>query len=210
MLLWSLASSLPSSLVGLTDKFASLGNSLGGSFAASSAVTGSVGQLWNQTKIDEGEGNGVGGHGHGHVVFEEGLRDRIGEYIFKDSVKGLGQESQLVLKNGVEKDGWSDWKDVDLLAPRLVDAVRSAAGAGAAGGDGNGGGVKLKIDIFFAEKDLMIGDAETKGPKWFEKCWSEVEGVEFSSEVVKGSDHDKVWDLRWGAMEKVFRRMTTD
>jgi hypothetical protein len=66
------------------------------------------------------------------------------------------------------------------------------------------------VDVFFAEKDIMIGDAGTKGNKWFEACWRDVDGVEFASETVKGSDHDHVWDLRWDVMERVFKIMTRE
>ncbi len=181
---------LPSSLVSQTGKFASLGNALAPSIGASVAVSSSVVQLWSQPKA-------LSGREGADVAFEESLREGLGEYVFAGSVAGLGLECQVLLRNGVEKDGWADWKDIDELAPRLVDAVR-------------GVGIEtLKVDVFFAEKDVMIGDAGTAGPRWFEKCWTGVEGVEFRSEVVKGSDHDRVWDLRWDAMEEMFKRWRT-
>jgi hypothetical protein len=69
------------------------------------------------------------------------------------------------------------------------------------------GGARLKLDVFLAEKDNMIGDTGTKGNRWFEACWRDVGGVEFASETVKGPDHGCVWDLRWDVMERVFRTM---
>lgn len=191
MLIWSLASSLPRSLIAQTDKMATFVNStLGPALGVSAAVSGSVLQLWSQAKPIGREGPDVG--------LEEGVRDRVMEHVFVGSVRGLGQETQLLLRNGVEKDGWSDWGDFDVLAPRLAEAVRGV------------GGPWLKVDVFFAEKDNMIGDAGTKGSKWFEACWRDVDGVEFASETVKGSDHDRVWDLRWDVMERVFKTMTRE
>lgn len=191
MLLWSVVSSLPRSLVSKTDKLATFVNStLGPMLGVSAAVSGSVLQLWSQTRPTGREGP--------DVDFEEGLRRRIAEHVFESSVRGLGQEAQVLLRNGVEKDGWSDWGDFDVLAPRLAEAVCGS------------GGARLKLDVFFAEKDNMIGDAGTKGNKWFEACWNEVDGVDFTSEIVKGSDHDSVWDLRWDVMERVFKTMTQE
>lgn len=191
MLLWSLASSLPRSVVAQTDKMAIFVNStLAPAMGVSAAVSGSVLQLWAQAKPTGREGP--------DVDLEEGMRNRLMEHVFTGSVRGLGQETQVLLRNGVEKDGWSDWGDFDVLAPRLAEAVR------------NVGGVTLKVDVFFAEKDMMIGDAGKKGNRWFEACWQDLDGVEFASETVKGSDHDRVWDLRWDVMERVLKTMTRE
>ncbi|EXJ85984.1 hypothetical protein A1O1_06353 [Capronia coronata CBS 617.96] len=190
MRVWSLASSLPRSLIAQTDKMAVLVNSLGPAVGVSSAVSGTVLQLWSQAEPSGREGP--------DVDLEEGLRDRVPKHVFADSVRGLGQETQVLLRNGVEKDGWSDWGDFDVLAPRLAEAVRRV------------GGARLKVDMFFAEKDNMIGDAGSKGPRWFEACWRDVDGVDFASETVKGTDHDHVWDLRWDVMERVFKMMTQE
>ncbi|ETI29176.1 hypothetical protein G647_01629 [Cladophialophora carrionii CBS 160.54] len=189
VLIWSLASSLPRSVVAQTDKMATLVNStLGPALGVSAAVSGSVPQLWPKAKPTGCEGP--------DIDLEEGIRDRVGKRVFAGSVRGLGQETQVLLRNGVEKDGWSDWGDYDVLAPRLAEAVRGV------------GGATLKVDVFFAEKDNMIGNAGDKGNRWFEACWRDVDGVEFTSETVKGADHDRVWDLRFGVMERVFKTMT--
>lgn len=188
MVLWSLAASLPRSLVAQTDKLVTFVNStLGPVLGVSATVSGSVLQLWTQAKP-------LGRQGP-DVDLEKGVRDRLAEHIFAGSVRGLGQETQVLLRNGVEKDGWSDWGDFDVLTPRLAEAVRGAGGAG------------LKVDVFFAEKDNLIGDAGTKGGRWFEECWTDVDGVEFTSKILRGSDHDNVWDLQWDVMEIAFKTM---
>ena len=184
-------SSLPASLVSKTDKLASFVNStLRPLLGVSAPISGSMGQLWSQRRAKGREGP--------DVDFEEGLRSRIADHVFESSVRGLGQEAQVLLRNGAEKDGWSDWGDFDVLAPRLAEAVCGA------------GGAKLRVDVFFAEKDHMIGDAGTKGNSWFEDCWNNMDAVCFTSETVKGADHDNVWDLRWGIMERVFKTMIQD
>ncbi|EXJ65244.1 hypothetical protein A1O7_01585 [Cladophialophora yegresii CBS 114405] len=194
MLIWSLASSLPRSVVARTGNMATFVNStLGPVLGVSAAVSGSVPQLWSLAKP-----TGCESEERSDVDLEEDIRDRVAKRVFADSVRGLGQETQVLLRNGAEKDGWSDWGDFDVLAPRLVEAVRAGAGA------------KLKVDVFFAEKDNMIGDAGAKGTRWFEACWRDVDDVEFRSETVKGSDHDRVWDLRFGVMERVFKTMSQE
>jgi len=35
-----------------------------------------------------------------------------------------------------------------------------------------------------------------------------VDGVEFAKETGSGSDLDRVWDLRWDLIERVFKTMT--
>lgn len=190
MRVWSLASALPRSLVAQTDKLARLANTtLSPVMGVSGALASSVVQLWSQPSE-------AAGREGADVAFEEGMRERGAEFVFKGSTKGIGQEVQVLLRNGVEKEGWADWGDFDALAPRLAEAVRSA------------GGARLRVDVYFAQKDHMIGDAGSKGPKWFEACWKDVDGVDFRSETVMGSDHDGVWDLRWDVMERVFKTMT--
>jgi pimeloyl-ACP methyl ester carboxylesterase len=202
MIIMSLASSLPRSLVAKADKMATFVNStLGPVLGVSAAVSGSVMQLWPQTKPSGCEGP--------DVDFEEGVRDRVAERVFEGNVRGLGQETQVLLRKGAAKAGWSDWGDFDVLAPRLAEAVRSVGVGADADADASAGTrPRLKVDVFFAEKDTMIGDAGSKGPTWFEACWRDVDGVEFASETVKGADHDHVWDLRWGVMERVLKTMT--
>lgn len=191
MVIWSMASSLPRSLVAQTGKLATFVNStLGPALGVSAAVSGSMLQFGVRAQRAGREGP--------DVDFEESARERVAEHIFAGSVRGLGQEVQVLLRNGVEKDGWSDWGDFDVLARRLADAVRNA------------GGARLKMDVFFAESDNMIGDADDKGARWFRACWRDVDGVEFASEMVKGSDHDGLWNLRWDVMERVFKTMTRE
>lgn len=191
MLVPSLASLLPRSLVAQTGKLASFANAtFGPAIGVSANFSGSMPRFWPQARLGGREGP--------DVDLEEGVLERMREQIFAGSVLGLGQEMQLLLRNGVEKDGWSDWGDIDVLAPRLAQAVRSVRGAG------------LKVDVFFAEKDNLIGDAGGKGSQWFEACWRDVDGVDFTSEMVKGANHDSVWDLRWDVMERVLKTMTKE
>ena len=194
VLTMSMASLLPRSLVAQAGNVVSFVNShLGPVLGVSAAVSGSVAQLWSSPPSATGrEGP--------DVAFEEGVRDRVVERVFRGNVRGLGQEVQMLLRCGPAFDnGWADWGDYDALAPRLAAAVR-AAGATA----------KLRLEMFYAEKDVMVGDMGTKGPKWFDACWTDVDGVDYVSETVLGADHDHAWDLRWDVMERVFKRMTEE
>jgi pimeloyl-ACP methyl ester carboxylesterase len=192
MPVWSLCASLPSSLIAQTGRMTSFVNStLGPVLGVSAAVSGSVPRPWIRAKSAGREGP--------DVDFEEGIREGVmNQHVFAGNVLGLGQETQVLLRNGAEKCGWSDWGDYDTLAPRLAEAVRGV------------GGARLKVDLFFAEKDYMIGDAGGAGSTWLESCWRDVDGVEFASETVKNADHDGVWDLRWDVMERVFQTMTRE
>ena len=210
MKIWNLASHLPTSLVSQTDRLATFFfSTLAPLTGASAVLSGSVGQLFSQSERKAGRSGA-------DVDFEERIRGQIGKKIFSESVRGLGQEVQVLLRNGVAKDGWGDWGDFDASAPRLVEAIENDRQVGSSADEvapqnaenlPRSEGRTLRMDVFFAEKDNMIGDAGGKGSTWFESCWKDIDGVDFSSEVVRGSDHDSVWDLRWDVMERVLQNM---
>jgi hypothetical protein len=130
---------------------------------------------------------------------EEQLRPHIITRVYADGVKGVGTDAILLMHkvNGTAGHGWSDWGDYDVLVPRLVEILREK-------------GKRLTVDVWYAEKDWMIGDGgESKGAKWFDQCWDEEkcgDVVEYRRAVVKGADHDGIWNLRWGCVQTVFER----
>ncbi|KAK1989625.1 hypothetical protein LX36DRAFT_14506 [Colletotrichum falcatum] len=127
--------------------------------------------------------------------------------VFSESVQGLGQEAILLLKRDGHPGYWGPWGDHDGLVALLAEA-EAELGAAAGGGGGSGGGQRLKVDVYFAEADHMIGAGE--GPRWFEDCWrAERRGglIDFSSRVVPGTDHDGIMDLRFGVFESILRQV---
>ncbi|KAE9382225.1 hypothetical protein N431DRAFT_539622 [Stipitochalara longipes BDJ] len=130
-------------------------------------------------------------------VFDEEIRPVVVDLAYVENVQGLSQEALLFLKRGNAHD-WGPWEDYDRYVPMLADAQKSYRKP-----DSNSR--KLKVDVFFAEADIMIG--ESAGPKWFDECWRESShgpDIEYQSQFVKGADHDGIFNLRWGVVEKIF------
>jgi len=130
-------------------------------------------------------------------VFDEELRPVAVDFAYAENVQGLSQEALLLLKRGNAYD-WGPWEDYDRYVPMLVDAEKAHKKPDSVAEN-------LKIDVFFAETDVMIGNSA--GPKWFAECWkSVIRGldIEYSSKFVKGANHDGIFNLRWGAVQQVF------
>jgi hypothetical protein len=73
-------------------------------------------------------------------------------------------------------------------------------------------GQRLVVEVFLGETDFMIGDAGSKGPEWFNRCWKEASDaddspIDFSSTVVTGADHNTTWNLQFGIPERVFSKL---
>jgi pimeloyl-ACP methyl ester carboxylesterase len=118
--------------------------------------------------------------------------------IFAESIRGLNDESVVLMHKGAVSGGWSDWGDFDVLVPRLGEKLRSA-------------GRKLRVDVWYAESDALIGDDASKGPAWFDGLWQAAAqngSIEYHRDAVKGSDHDSVWNLKHGRCRKVFEYMS--
>lgn len=133
------------------------------------------------------------------ATFEEDLWPTIMERIYAEGVQGVSSEALLVLQkvgaaDGMPGSGWSDWGGYDKLVPRLAEALRAAGG-------------RLRVVVFYAEKDALTGDGGGKGSLWFDRCWdadSRGEVIDYQSRIVEGADHDRIWHLRWGAVQEVF------
>lgn len=143
------------------------------------------------------------------VAFEERLQPRIINRVYAGSVRCIGQEIVLLMKKSEGGGAWGDWGDLDRYVPMLAAQVaEKAAAAAAAGGDAEPS-VQLEIETFFAESDNMIG--ETAGPKWWDECWkpeNRGERIHYQSHVLEGTDHDTILGLRYGVMERIFRKIS--
>ncbi|KAF6817583.1 hypothetical protein CSOJ01_02293 [Colletotrichum sojae] len=177
---------LPEGLVGGFDKVAAFVNR---NIAPAVRVSGSlVPSLGGKAVLAPGVDGKM-------VEFEERLWGPLIDRVYSESVKGLGQDSVLLLKRDGKNGDWGGWEDYDDYVPML-------AAEGVAAG-------KLRVEVFFAESDVMIGVGA--GPKWIEECWrAEVrgDGIEFASRVVPGSDHDTIAHIRFGVFEEIFRGMS--
>ncbi|KAK4446575.1 hypothetical protein QBC34DRAFT_450777 [Podospora aff. communis PSN243] len=128
--------------------------------------------------------------------FEERIWGRLIRKMFEEGVDGISEDAVLFMKKG-EDSGWGEWGDYDVLVPRLVEGLRAR-------------GKKLRVDVFYGEKDHMIGNAGSKGSVWFDGCWTGGEYadvVEFQSKTAKGADHDSIWSMEWDVAREVMERV---
>lgn len=129
--------------------------------------------------------------------FEYELWPHVIERAYAEGIEGISSDALLFLQKADGMTGWSDWGDYDKLVPRLAEALRAA-------------GKRLRVDVFYAETDSVIGDAGSKGPLWFDQCWDarhRGDVIDYESRTVKDTDHDRIWDFKWGAVQEVFERV---
>ncbi|TWU72037.1 hypothetical protein ED733_001494 [Metarhizium rileyi] len=193
----SITQSLPKALIAQTGKLASLVATVSApmvstSFGISDFLIGLVGAESPAEQAAASEADR-------QVLFEDALQPRMIKFVYRESVHGLSQDAIVLMKRIESGSGWSDWGDYDTLVPRLADVLRCR-------------GQRLVVEVFLGETDFMVGDAGSKGPEWFNQCWKAVSDaddspIDYSCTVVKGSDHNTTWNLRWGIPERVFRRL---
>ncbi|KND94707.1 hypothetical protein TOPH_00024 [Tolypocladium ophioglossoides CBS 100239] len=194
VLAMSITKALPESVIAQVDKFATfINNNVGPMLSTSFGFSQTLVSLAS-TKQQPGPADA-----DEDVKFEEALGPRLQNFVFSHGIHGMSQEALLLMQRAEGVSGWGDWSDYDEVVPRLAEVLRAA-------------GRRLGIDVFFAETDDMIGNAGSKGPKWFDSCWESEQGrgvIEYTSTDVSGANHDTIWNLRFGAMSKVFAKIGT-
>ncbi|KAI0455968.1 hypothetical protein F5B21DRAFT_469284 [Xylaria acuta] len=137
------------------------------------------------------------------VALEESLLPELISRFQKEELRGLGKDALLLLKRDENPGCWGIWNDYDTLVPSLAQAERELR-------TGNSGAVSpLRVDVFFAESDFMIGT--TTAPAWFNNCWRpEQRGdfINYSSVTIPKTTHDTILDLRYGVAERIFQAMS--
>ncbi|KFA65019.1 hypothetical protein S40285_05627 [Stachybotrys chlorohalonatus IBT 40285] len=187
----SMTSMLPGAAIGTLDKWVSLFQ------AISPIVTPVTGVALGASQIISGPGviPSADPGDDEDSKREADLFPKCIKYAHTQSITGLSDEAIFLMKKVEGLDGWGDWGDYDNLLPRLSAALRAA-------------GKRLAVDVYFAEKDMLIGDAGTKGTVWLTECFKkESETMNFESHVVKGANHDTVWDLKHGVPGTVFLKL---
>lgn len=149
--LLSIVQSLPSHVIGNTDKLARLINNHLGPFVGNSIglSVGLISRLLPRQKARppsrKDEATEVGS-----AEFEAQLWPNIINHIYTKGVQGISSDAVLFMQKGI--DGWGNWGDYDTGIPRLAGALRAA-------------GKRLRVDVFYPESDLFIGGGEdAKGP----------------------------------------------
>ena len=188
----AIAQSLPASVLNHTDKAARLINNhigplVGASFGISYGLAAKV--LPAQTTAPALEATAREG-----TRFEERIWPLVIERIYAEGVRGLSSDAILFMQKG-RTTGWSDWGDYDTAVRRIAENLRAA-------------GKRLTVDVFYAEKDRLIGDGGSEGPRWLDQCWAPYGDVfDYRSTTVQGADHDAIWKLKWGAAQAIFQRV---
>ncbi|KAH7034602.1 uncharacterized protein B0I36DRAFT_360109 [Microdochium trichocladiopsis] len=195
---------LPAAAVGTVDTLAGFFNSTlrpvtGFSGGILSALTGSLGLAKTPVLVDGADPD--------DAAFEDAVMPEVADFAFRQGCKGMGQEALMLLKRAGPKEVWGSWVDVDTYVPLLAAQVQNTATPGTATAESDSPSEEhsLKVDVFFSEADNMIGT--TAGPKWFDDCWREQQrgkAIEYNSTVVPHTDHDRILDLRFGIVEKIF------
>lgn len=127
--------------------------------------------------------------------FELRVMQGVVDKFSREGAKGLGEEAVVLMdKEGAGR--WGGLEDYDVAVPRVVEGLRAA-------------GRRLEVRVFWAEKDMMVGDAGTKGPRWFAGCWRGgwEEVLEYGETAVEGADHDTIWDSQRTPAREVYARV---
>ncbi|KAL7784670.1 hypothetical protein V8C37DRAFT_413270 [Trichoderma ceciliae] len=190
----SIVQSLPVSFIGSVDKVARLINNHIGPFVGV-ALDFSLSLMNKLTPVLLQQGCVVIDK---DARFEEELWPAVIKRIYTEGIQGTSSDAILLMQKVDGMAGWSDWGDYDTLMPRLAEALRAS-------------GRRLRVDVFYAENDFMIGSGHSKGAEWFNRCWDSQncrDAIDYCSTAVKGADHDGIWHLRWGVSQKVFEKIS--
>ncbi|KAF9882299.1 interferon-induced gtp-binding protein mx2 [Colletotrichum karsti] len=187
---------LPESMVGALDKVAGFINrNLAPAIGFSGAAIGAVSDMLPSL---QGKGAYMApGVDVRLAEFEQKIWKQLIDRVYSENVEGLGQDARLLLKRTGHEGFWGEWNDHDQFVPLLAEKEREL-----------NADKKLRVEIFFAESDALIGTG--KGPEYFDKCWTEEkrgDRIEYKSCVVPKSDHDGIVSLRFGVFEQIIRRV---
>ncbi|CAI7596061.1 unnamed protein product [Penicillium bialowiezense] len=122
------------------------------------------------------------------------------QFMFKENTVGANSEALQCLRK--QPNTWGRCEDYEVYVRELVEQE----------GERERTGKPLKVKVFFAEEDSMIGK---KGPVYFDKCWHQAgtgspEGVlVFESTTASGTDHDSL--VQSGTVwEEILRGLKND
>lgn len=109
--------------------------------------------------------------------------------MFEESTVGANSEALQCLRKG---DDWT-WGSCDDYAEYVKKLLQQEKEAAAQ--NSSEGRKKLRVRVFFAETDAMIGP---KGQSYFEECWRGPNGtpspdvIDLDMQTIKGVDHDSL------------------
>jgi len=106
--------------------------------------------------------------------------------IFGENTAGANSEALQCLRKG-PVGLWGDCEDYGVFVGKVAEVER--------GRGSRDGGEKLRIRVYFAESDALIGK---KGQRYMEECWTGSGGGEFqdvhnfTTTTIGETDHDNV------------------
>lgn len=131
----------------------------------------------------------------------------IPRLFMAENMQGGSDEAFFSLKRG-KNWSWGLFEDTDEAVSKVVKQERELVDAvDAKADDGRPRQEKLRVQVFFAESDMMIG---MKGEEWFNECWFKEECsnvVEYSNETVPKSNHENIASPEKGIVDKLFREV---
>jgi pimeloyl-ACP methyl ester carboxylesterase len=139
---------------------------------------------------------------HEEQLWKKASESVMTKFIFAEEVEGASHEALLCLQKCCVK--WGDWTTLDEAVSRIAinEKPRLEDQAGAEQR-------KLKIQIFFAEDDELVGKG---GQAYLENSFATVDAkqyLDFHGEVVPGTDHGEVLAPSRGPIEQVMREIGT-
>ena len=123
------------------------------------------------------------------------------KYLFAENVEGGGQDALLCMRKGVD---WGECTDLKKAAAKIAGAERARQADSA-----ETKAKVLRLDLYFAEKDEMIGKG---GQAYLERCFntaSKEGGLDYHPTIVKGTDHNGVTSANAGGVEALMRVIGT-
>ena len=143
-------------------------------------------------------------------LFMEGVfllgfaRSTINSYL--ENMSGGADEAFITLKRG-DKWTWGLFEDTDEAISKVVSQERSLVSARNSSSN-NSRPERLRIAVFFAESDIMIGK---KGQEWFDQCWQSqdiADVVAYTSETVPKSSHETIGAPEKGIFARLFEEIS--
>ncbi|KIV77101.1 hypothetical protein PV11_08933 [Exophiala sideris] len=131
------------------------------------------------------------------------------QYVFAENISGSSDDALLYLRkktssNGTVPEGqpteeWLDWASLAGKVAAVERERRPHMDPDERSSALHSGTVKLKVDAFHAEKDIMSG---TKGAKYFDACWERHSAdMDYVSKVTEGTNHDSILDPSLGVVD---------
>jgi hypothetical protein len=128
-------------------------------------------------------------------------------YSSQEDSTGANSEAIMCLKNKHLK-AWGAAENLPTYIKKLVEVVRGIEVVDSLHSVSTEAALaRWKVQAFFAESDIMIGNA---GERYFTDCWcnNEVASIlDFETISVVGTDHESICQPQHGMYKRVFEEM---